>query len=912
MNNNYFSKIAAFVLLMLGLVYSNLSTAQYCTPVYTSVACGTTSEQDYFVSFATTGGSTNITNNEACPTASANYTYYSGIGYTATAMQGTSITFTFETTPSFAENVKIWIDWNQDGIFSPGNEEVYNSAVNFPNKIPVGTTVTDVINVPITATPGLTRMRSRMVFLNQTFTDCSSETYGETEDYDFIVTTALPCLAPPVGGIAAINNNTVCNGNNVNLSLSGVNSGTGQSYQWQQSANGINFTDIAGATGLTATAVVTGPTTYRCVVTCSGQSSNSTTVSVSIANISGIVAEANDSTLCVNGSASFSLTNLPVGQTLSYQWQESADGVTYIDIAGATGQTFTYTVLDTAYVRCVSSCGTQSSNSSVVMITLNNQFDCYCTTLLNGSCTSSSITGFSIVGTSLSNPANGCNTVPGIGVYSNFPNSGNTTTTLSQLVTYTVNFATTSASKVSLWVDYDHNGLFDAYEWTQLSGGALPPTLAGVQYTSSFTVPANALLGLTKMRIRSRGSANVNGDINSCTSFATGETEDYYITIGAGVSCVAPPTPGIAVASIDSTCVGQNFSLNLTGYSIGIGQNYQWQSSTNNTAWVDIIGETATNVSNFSQTVTNYYRCAVTCSGQTVYSSVDTVVGKNCIYMSDNTVTSCNTNFFDNNPTGNYLVNQNSTLTVYPSTTNSVVSVNFNSFNLQNGFDFLDIYDGIDVSAPQLASYTGTTLPANIQATNPLGALTFVFTSDLTVTAAGWNAALSCVAVTPCSGVPNGGNTIANDSSVCENSSINLSLSGNTSDFGIVYQWQSSIDGINFSDEIGANALTYDNVIVSDTTYYRCLLKCGNDSSYSSIVEITFSGSGFYAFKFWCFVIIFYRAKLFIVKMPQILNLQRACGIIHYFYPICFILNSQQGDSSGIFSCHAANPIKIY
>ena len=183
MNNNYFSKIASFVLLMLGLVYSNLIKAQYCTPVYTQVACGSTSNQDYFVSFATTGGSTNITNNEACPTASPNYTYYTGNGYTVSAMQGSTITFTFVNTPSFTENVKIWVDWNQDGTFDPATEEAYNSAINFPNKIPVSATVTDVITVPMTATIGLTRMRARMVFSNQTFTDCSSETYGETEDY---------------------------------------------------------------------------------------------------------------------------------------------------------------------------------------------------------------------------------------------------------------------------------------------------------------------------------------------------------------------------------------------------------------------------------------------------------------------------------------------------------------------------------------------------------------------------------------------------------------------------------------------------------------------------------------------------------------------------------------------------------
>ena len=137
MNNNYLTKMVAFVFLMLGLVYPNLSTAQYCTPVYTNVACGGTTAQDYFVSFATTGGATNITNNEACPTASPNYTYYSGAGFTATAVQGSTINFTFVNTPSFTENVKIWVDWNQDGLFDATTEEAYNSVINFPNKSPI-------------------------------------------------------------------------------------------------------------------------------------------------------------------------------------------------------------------------------------------------------------------------------------------------------------------------------------------------------------------------------------------------------------------------------------------------------------------------------------------------------------------------------------------------------------------------------------------------------------------------------------------------------------------------------------------------------------------------------------------------------------------------------------------------------
>ncbi|MBX2931453.1 MAG: hypothetical protein KF781_05855, partial [Chitinophagaceae bacterium] len=84
--------------------------------------------------------------------------------------------------------------------------------------------------------------------------------------------------------------------------------------------------------------------------------------------------------------------------------------------------------------------------------------------------------------------------------------------------------------------------------------------------------------------------------------------------------CTVPPTAGSAVSSKINTCTGETFNLSLTGSSTGTGQTYQWQSSlTGNAPWTDISGGDVFSL-NTSQTATTYYRCAVTCSGQTAYS----------------------------------------------------------------------------------------------------------------------------------------------------------------------------------------------------------------------------------------------------------------------------------------------------
>jgi gliding motility-associated-like protein len=119
--------------------------------------------------------------------------------------------------------------------------------------------------------------------------------------------------------------------------------------------------------------------------------------------------------------------------------------------------------------------------------------------------------------------------------------------------------------------------------------------------------------------------------------------------------------------------------------------------------------------------------------------------------MANSNVTACSGTFYDNGGNiGAYGNNLNLTFTICPSTPGSKVTVNFTTFNLENNFDFLTVYDGPTTASPSLGSYTGTAGPglASASPTNASGCLTFVFTSDGSVANAGWAGTIACT--TPC------------------------------------------------------------------------------------------------------------------------------------------------------------------
>lgn len=171
----------------IGCAFNNFTTGTstcYCIPVYLDGSCGS---EDFIDDFSTTGGATNITNNNSgCTTAPNNYNFFSA--QTVTAQQGNSFNVSMQCGTEFAEGFAIWIDWNIDGDFADAGEYVFNSGVATLS------VVNGTVTVPFTAVPGTTRMRVRCAYnyVPTAETFCTTFSEGETEDYNMVVT---PCPA---------------------------------------------------------------------------------------------------------------------------------------------------------------------------------------------------------------------------------------------------------------------------------------------------------------------------------------------------------------------------------------------------------------------------------------------------------------------------------------------------------------------------------------------------------------------------------------------------------------------------------------------------------------------------------------------------------------------------------------------
>lgn len=95
--------------------------------------------------------------------------------------------------------------------------------------------------------------------------------------------------------------------------------------------------------------------------------------------------------------------------------------------------------------------------------------------------------------------------------------------------------------------------------------------------------------------------------------------------------------------------------------------------------------------------------------------------------------------------------------------------------------------------------------------------------------------------VPPCLGLPIAGTATADNTSFCNTTSPLLSLSGYTLAGGITFQWQSSPTNAPYAwtDVLGGNTPTFSAPAIFQTTYYRCVVRCISDISYSNILTVT-------------------------------------------------------------------------
>ena len=192
-----------------------------------------------------------------------------------------------------------------------------------------------------------------------------------------VAITVLPVLV--AGGIAA--DQTVCAGT-APAPLTSTAPATGGSgtfaYQWESSPNNTTWTAIAGATTETLAPGPLAATTYfRRQVrsgTCPAAPTNTVTITVTPALVAGSIAASQS--LCVGATPAplSSVTDASGGSgSITYQWESSADNVTWAAIGGATSSTYAPGPLTaTTYFRRRASSGSACAPavSNVVTITV--------------------------------------------------------------------------------------------------------------------------------------------------------------------------------------------------------------------------------------------------------------------------------------------------------------------------------------------------------------------------------------------------------------------------------------------------------------------------------------------------------------------------------------------------------------
>ncbi len=499
---------------------------------------------------------------------------------------------------------------------------------------------------------------------------------------------------------------------------------------------------------------------------------------------------------------------------------------------------------------------------------------CVGSNLGGGGCGASNlINSVVIAGTSFNSTGPVCNTGAN-GSLTVFPDTGSATASLTQGQTYSLSVTPDGNQIISVWIDYDHNLVFDASEHTQVC----LTSVAGTAYTVSIAVPFGAFSGQTGMLVRSRASGSPNGAGDACSQFFSGEAEEYLITIVAGSPCVAPPTAGTTFSPSTSVCLATAFTVSLNGNSIGSGQTYQWQSSTNGTTWIDIIGAT-NNAYTDTMTGPTYYQCMVTCAGQTTIST-PLLISQNapnqcyCTSVSNSTadddignVTISNLN----NGVGTPALNNPASTAVYTDFTSlppvdliqgvlypiSITQINSAGFyscfaTVHIDFDQNGIFDSTEVfpigqtqtgagnnvlngniTAP-LTSLTGTTRMRIVlreggsAIQSPCGNYGYGETEDYLV---------NIISATPCIAPPTAGTANANATSVCDSSMVMLSLSGNSIGIGQTYQWQSSTDNVTWTPINGATSQVATVQILSSISF-RCEVTCSGIPVNSAAVDI--------------------------------------------------------------------------
>ncbi|PIF44973.1 putative secreted protein (Por secretion system target) [Chryseobacterium sp. 52] len=160
------------------------------------------------------------------------------------------LNYSFSVTHEYSsQNVRIWIDFDNNGTFDDAAPELVAEASSVGSD--VNSITNGVISIPSTVTPGSYRMRVADRFSSQP-EPCNTLGYGEAHDYTVVIGAVPSCLSP-----SNLTSNTVTsNSAAISWTASTSTVGVGYEYYYSQTNTAPTSTTVAtGSVGASSTSV---------------------------------------------------------------------------------------------------------------------------------------------------------------------------------------------------------------------------------------------------------------------------------------------------------------------------------------------------------------------------------------------------------------------------------------------------------------------------------------------------------------------------------------------------------------------------------------------------------------------------------------------------------------------------------
>lgn len=321
--------------------------------------------------------------------------------------------------------------------------------------------------------------------------------------------------------------------------------------------------------------------------------------------------------------------------------------------------------------------------------------------------------------------------------------------------------------------------------------------------------------------------------------FISDETDNFSAGWAANITCITQAiAPGCAVNTSpanEATNVADNVTLTWeagtglpTGYQVYFGTDPLSLAlvSTQTTTSYNPTGLIAGTTYFWQVIPTNEVGAATGCAVSSFAVTPEVVTD---ILMQNASLSVCQGAFFDaGGADANYSANELFTLTLTPSTPNSLLQIDFSVFDTEEDYDSLMIYNGNSITSPLLGNYQGELDPFTVVSSAVDGSLTLVFASDVSFQFAGWEAAISCVDADAAPECATNFSPANNTNDVSLSSSLTWSTGGGATTGFDVYFGTDPLDLALVASNIQATTYTPE-ALELNTAYYWQVIPRNND-----------------------------------------------------------------------------------